>query len=89
MSCAICLAQPTASLSAASKTLNDAGLLTLSTWMMAAMCLGQLPNYVPSDGLVAWYPFNGNVQDESGNGLHASEFAVAFVESRANAGQLH
>ena len=61
------------------------GFLTLSTWMMAAMCLGQLPNYVPSDGLVAWYPFNGNVQDESGNGLHASEFAVAFVENRANA----
>ena len=49
------------------------------------MCLGQLPNYVPSDGLLAWYPFNGNVQDESGNGLHASEFAVAFVENRANA----
>ena len=59
--------------------------LTLSTWMMAVMCLGQLPNYVPGDGLVAWYPFNGNVQDESGNGLHASEFAVAFVENRANA----
>lgn len=48
------------------------------------MCLGQLPNYVPGDGLVAWYPFNGNVQDESGNGLHASELAVAFIENRAN-----
>jgi hypothetical protein len=23
---------------------------------------------IPSDGLVAWYPFNGNANDESGNG---------------------
>jgi len=29
---------------------------------------GQSPDYVPSDGLVAWYPFNGNANDESGNG---------------------
>ncbi|MDE0917515.1 MAG: LamG domain-containing protein, partial [Flavobacteriales bacterium] len=29
---------------------------------------GQVPDYVPSDGLVAWYPFNGNANDESGNG---------------------
>ena len=28
----------------------------------------QLPSYLPADGLVAWYPFNGNVNDESGNG---------------------
>jgi hypothetical protein len=28
----------------------------------------QLPSYVPSNGLVAWYPFNGNANDESGNG---------------------
>ena len=23
---------------------------------------------IPTDGLVAWYPFNGNANDESGNG---------------------
>ena len=28
----------------------------------------QIPDYVPTDGLVAWYPFNGNANDESGNG---------------------
>lgn len=28
----------------------------------------QLPSYLPADGLVAWYPFNGNANDESGNG---------------------
>ncbi len=28
----------------------------------------QVPNYVPTDGLVGWWPFNGNANDESGNG---------------------
>jgi len=27
----------------------------------------QLPTYVPTNGLVAYYPFNGNANDESGN----------------------
>ena len=26
------------------------------------------PSFIPTDGLIAWYPFNGNVNDESGNG---------------------
>ncbi len=29
-----------------------------------------LPSYLPANGLVAWYPFNGNANDESGNGNH-------------------
>ena len=28
----------------------------------------QIPNYVPANGLVGWWPFNGNANDESGNG---------------------
>jgi hypothetical protein len=28
----------------------------------------QLPSYLPADGLVGWWPFNGNANDESGNG---------------------
>ncbi len=31
-----------------------------------------LPAYLPADGLVAWYPFNGNANDESGNGLNGT-----------------
>lgn len=27
-----------------------------------------IPSYVPQNGLVAWYPFDGNANDESGNG---------------------
>ena len=43
----------------------------LVAFLFAALSLnavGQVPNYVPSDGLVAWYPFNGDANDESGNG---------------------
>ena len=28
----------------------------------------QIPYYIPTDSLVAWYPFNDNANDESGNG---------------------
>ncbi|MFN5911982.1 MAG: LamG domain-containing protein, partial [Bacteroidota bacterium] len=32
----------------------------------------QIPNYVPTNGLVGWWPFNGNANDESGNGKHGT-----------------
>jgi hypothetical protein len=35
--------------------------LTASLW-------AQVPSYVPKNGLVGWWPFNGNANDESGNG---------------------
>lgn len=28
-----------------------------------------VPNYVPTNGLAAWYSFSGNANDESGNGI--------------------
>jgi hypothetical protein len=31
-----------------------------------------LPSHIPTEGLVAYYPFNGNANDESGNGHHAT-----------------
>jgi len=42
--------------------------------------LGQIPAYVPISGLVAWYPFNGNANDESGNGNNLISFgSPAYV----------
>ena len=32
----------------------------------------QIPDYVPKTGLIGWWPFNGNAQDESGNGNHGT-----------------
>ncbi len=31
-----------------------------------------VPNYVPTNGLVGWWPFNGNANDESGNSNNGS-----------------
>lgn len=36
----------------------------------------------PTDGLVAWYPFNGNAQDESGNGHHGKVIGATLCKDR-------
>jgi hypothetical protein len=44
-------------------------ILLLSMLMLSTMPLfAQIPAYVPTNGLVGWWPFNGNANDESGNG---------------------
>jgi hypothetical protein len=43
-------------------------LLILITTLLAPIQAQTIPNYIPTDGLVAWYPFSGNANDESGNG---------------------
>ena len=43
-------------------------LLSLLVCMAPFCVLAQLPSYLPTDGLVGWWPFNGNANDESGNG---------------------
>ena len=42
-------------------------------------------------GLVAYYPFNGNANDESGNGYHATNIGGTFVVGlrQQNSGSLH
>lgn len=34
----------------------------------------QVPSYIPKDSLVGWWPFNGNANDESGNGNNGDTF---------------
>jgi len=45
-------------------------------------CPAQLPNYLPSTGLVAWYPFNGNPNDESGNGNNGTNNGASLAQDR-------
>jgi hypothetical protein len=35
---------------------------------ITANTFAQVPSYIPTNGLVGWFPFNGNTNDESGNG---------------------
>ena len=37
---------------------------------------------VPTDGLVAYYPFNGNTNDESSNGNHGTVFGASLTNDR-------
>jgi hypothetical protein len=43
----------------------------------AAYTVAQVPAHVPSQNLVAWYDFNGNYQDASGNQNHLTAFNTA------------
>ena len=42
-------------------------LLLFGAIALSINAFGQVPNYVPSNGLIGWWPFNGNANDESGN----------------------
>jgi len=63
----------------------QAKLLTLCM-ALCAVCITatsqNVPDYVPSDGLVAWYPFNGNANDESGNGNDGENEGAILHENR-------
>ena len=48
-------------------------LLTVAVSIgLTASTMAQVPSYVPTTGLVGWWPFNGNANDESGNGNNGS-----------------
>ena len=44
--------------------------------------MAQVPNYVPSNGLVGWWPFNGNANDESGNGNNGTVNGATLTADR-------
>jgi hypothetical protein len=57
------------------------------TLAIALLSLGfnsyaQLPTYVPTNGLLAWYGFNNNSSDLSGNNNNASNNNVTFINDR-------
>lgn len=42
----------------------------------------QVPTYVPTNGLVAYYPFNGNANDLSGNGNNGTNNGASLTTDR-------
>ena len=44
--------------------------------------VAQIPSYVPSNGLVGWWPFNGNANDESGNGNNGTVNGATLTTDR-------
>ncbi|MDC0313811.1 T9SS type A sorting domain-containing protein [Flavobacteriales bacterium] len=51
-------------------------LLLLIAVSFSLNIIGQVPNYVPTNGLVGWWPFNGNANDESGIGNDGFTFGA-------------
>jgi uncharacterized protein YjdB len=41
-----------------------------------------VPCYVPTSGLVAWYPFSGNANDSSGNGNNGTNYGASLTTDR-------
>lgn len=49
---------------------------------MTANVMAQVPSYIPTSGLVGWWPFNGNANDESGNGNNGTVNGAALTADR-------
>ena len=58
--------------------------LTLVLFVIPFGISQDLPSYVPADGLVAFYPFNGNANDVSGNGNHGTVNGATLTTDRYN-----
>ncbi len=54
--------------------------------MFTALCsitaMAQVPNYVPTSGLAAWYSFSGNANDLSGNNNNGTVIAATLTNDR-------
>ena len=48
----------------------------------AVISYAQIPSYIPSNGLVGWWPFNGNANDESGNGNNGTNNGATLTTDR-------
>ena len=56
--------------------------ISLCALLMGHCAFAQVPSYVPLNGLVAWYPFSGTVNDLSGNGNTPVNSGATFIPDR-------
>ncbi len=65
-------------------------LLLLACFLPLFSQAQTIPSYVPTNGLVGWWPFNGNANDESGNGNHGTvNGAVLTTDRNGNVGKAY
>jgi hypothetical protein len=58
-------------------------LSAVATLGLTAASLAQtVPSYVPTNGLVGWWAFNGNANDESGNGNNGTVNGATLTSDR-------
>ena len=61
-------------------------LFVVSIVLTATFYAQNIPSYVPTNGLVGWWPFNGNANDESGNGNHGVVNGATLTTDRNGTG---
>ena len=57
-------------------------LIAVATLGLTVATKAQVPNYVPTNGLVGYWPFNGNANDESGNGNNGTVNGATLTSDR-------
>ena len=50
--------------------------------VFANFTMAQVPSYVPTNGLVGWWPFTGNANDISGNNLNGTATGATLTTDR-------
>jgi hypothetical protein len=59
-------------------------LTSVATLGLTVATMAQnVPSYVPTSGLVGWWPFNGNANDESGNGNNGTVNGATLTIDRS------
>jgi len=56
--------------------------LVMAVALSAQTLFAQVPSYVPTNGLVGYWPFNGNANDESGNGNNGTVNGATLTADR-------
>ena len=57
-------------------------LTILSFGIIPPTIAQKIPSYIPTNGLVGWWPFNGNANDESGNGNNGTVNGATLTADR-------
>lgn len=57
-------------------------MTAIAVFGIATTTLAQVPSYVPTNGLVGYWPFNGNANDESGNGNNGTVNGATLTSDR-------
>ena len=57
-------------------------LIAVATFGLTEATVAQVPNYVPTNGLIGYWPFTGNANDISGNNLNGTATGATLTTDR-------
>ena len=57
-------------------------MTAIAIFGLATITIAQVPSYVDTNGLVGWWPFDGNANDISGNGNNGLVYGSTLTTDR-------